>query len=144
MWIRWLLLAGCRSLFFNEGCGSNFNLVLHIYTCTATVGIFFLFLFSLSVDGYSRAESVASSSSSCHEEQPGKLFVGSLAASVTEQDLYKYFSQFGEVKSCFIKFDLGTNKSRGFGFVVFRWDSLMDYDYGAFHFISRRLKMLAK
>jgi len=75
---------------------------------------------SLSVDGLSRSESVASSSSSCHEEQPGKLFVGSLAASVTEQDLYKYFSQFGEVKSCFIKFDLGTNKSRGFGFVVFR------------------------
>jgi len=73
-----------------------------------------------SVSNFSIPESIASSSSSYHDEQPGKLFVGSLAASVTEQDLYKYFSQFGEVKSCFIKFDLGSNKSRGFGFVVFR------------------------
>ena len=100
--------------------------ILKIFPLNPSILYFPLGSPSLSVDGLSRPESVASSSSSCHEEQPGKLFVGSLAASVTEQDLYKYFSQFGEVKSCFIKFDLGTNKSRGFGFVVFRLAEKID------------------
>jgi RNA recognition motif-containing protein len=45
------------------------------------------------------------------------LYVKNIPLSYTEEDLSKYFSQFGEVKSVFISRDNGG--SRGFGFVSF-------------------------
>ena len=50
---------------------------------------------------------------------PGKLFVGDLSQYHTESKLSKYCSQWGKLRSCFIKrFPNGV--SRGFGFLTFR------------------------
>ena len=46
-----------------------------------------------------------------------KIFVGSLAQGVTEQDLRQAFAAFGQVTSATIVTDKFTGVSRGFGFV---------------------------
>mmetsp|Transcript_4001 Transcript_4001/g.5830 ORF Transcript_4001/g.5830 Transcript_4001/m.5830 type:complete len:377 (+) Transcript_4001:445-1575(+) len=48
-----------------------------------------------------------------------KIFVGGLTADTTEEDVSKYFSQYGTVRSVVIKYDATTHRSRGFGFVTF-------------------------
>ncbi|XP_008566254.1 PREDICTED: DAZ-associated protein 1-like [Galeopterus variegatus] len=50
----------------------------------------------------------------------GKLFVGGLDWSTTQETLRSYFSQYGEVVDCVIMKDKTTNQSRGFGFVKFK------------------------
>lgn len=47
------------------------------------------------------------------------MFVGGLAAEVTEKDFADYFSQFGVVKDAVVMVDRATNRSRGFGFITF-------------------------
>lgn len=46
-----------------------------------------------------------------------KLYVGNLSYTVSEDDLVKMFSQFGEVLSAQIITDRDTGRSKGFGFV---------------------------
>lgn len=46
-----------------------------------------------------------------------KLFVGSLAYSVTDQELEEFFKTVGTVTSARVLLDRETNRSRGFGFV---------------------------
>lgn len=46
-----------------------------------------------------------------------KLFVGSLAYSVTDQELEEFFSAAGKVTSAKVIIDRDTNRSKGFGFV---------------------------
>lgn len=46
-----------------------------------------------------------------------KLFVGSLAYSVTDQELEEFFAAFGKVNSAKVIIDRETNRSKGFGFV---------------------------
>jgi RNA recognition motif-containing protein len=46
-----------------------------------------------------------------------KLFVGSLAFSVTDQELEELFAQFGTVVSAKVITDRDTGRSKGFGFV---------------------------
>jgi RNA recognition motif-containing protein len=46
-----------------------------------------------------------------------KLFVGSLAYSVTDQQLQDFFATAGTVVSAKVIMDRETNRSRGFGFV---------------------------
>jgi len=53
------------------------------------------------------------------DEDERKLFVGGLSYLTSQADLKEYFQTFGEVKSCTVKTDLETKKSRGFAFVVF-------------------------
>ncbi|XP_069502858.1 DAZ-associated protein 1 isoform X4 [Ambystoma mexicanum] len=53
-------------------------------------------------------------------DEIGKLFVGGLDWSTTQETLRGYFSQFGEVVDCVIMKDKTTNQSRGFGFVKFK------------------------
>jgi len=47
------------------------------------------------------------------------LFVGALASTVDDAAMNEYFSQFGTLKACEVKFDSTTGKSRGFGFIEF-------------------------
>ncbi|KAK8791867.1 hypothetical protein WA158_005244 [Blastocystis sp. Blastoise] len=49
-----------------------------------------------------------------------KLFVGGLHFQVTKNDLYQYFRQFGEIDSCAVMIHHDSNKSRGFGFVIYK------------------------
>jgi RNA recognition motif-containing protein len=46
-----------------------------------------------------------------------KLFVGSLAYSVTDQELEEFFAAAGNVTSAKVIMDRETNRSKGFGFV---------------------------
>lgn len=46
-----------------------------------------------------------------------KLYVGNLSFDTTEGDLLRMFEEVGQVSSCTIIMDKGTNRSRGFGFV---------------------------
>lgn len=45
------------------------------------------------------------------------IFVGNLAAEVTEHDLEELFKAFGQVKSTEVKRDMFSGKTKGFGFV---------------------------
>ncbi|XP_015221085.1 DAZ-associated protein 1 isoform X2 [Lepisosteus oculatus] len=58
--------------------------------------------------------------SSLAGDEIGKLFVGGLDWSTTQETLRSYFSQYGEVVDCVIMKDKTTNQSRGFGFVKFK------------------------
>jgi RNA recognition motif-containing protein len=51
-----------------------------------------------------------------------KLFVGSLAYSVTDQELEEFFASVGTVSSARVLLDRETNRSRGFGFVEMSTD----------------------
>lgn len=46
-----------------------------------------------------------------------KLFVGNLPYNTTNEDLAKFFEQFGEVASAAVIMDRATGRSKGFGFV---------------------------
>ena len=52
-----------------------------------------------------------------------KIFVGNLAWSVRDDELYETFSQFGDVEECVVIMERHTGRSRGFGFVTYA-DSL--------------------
>ena len=49
-----------------------------------------------------------------------KIFVGGLAKMVNEEDLYNYFSTFGEIEKVILNREHYTNKSRCCGFILFR------------------------
>jgi cold-inducible RNA-binding protein len=51
-----------------------------------------------------------------------KLFVGSLAYSVTDQELEEFFAAVGTVASAKVIMDRETNRSKGFGFVEMSTD----------------------
>ncbi len=46
-----------------------------------------------------------------------KIYVGNLSFNLTDQDLMKVYSEFGEVSSATVIMDRDTGRSRGFGFV---------------------------
>ncbi len=46
-----------------------------------------------------------------------KLFIGSLAYAVTDDELQQMFAEVGEVVSAKVIIDRDTNRSKGFGFV---------------------------
>ncbi|NMA92113.1 MAG: RNA-binding protein [Firmicutes bacterium] len=45
------------------------------------------------------------------------LYVGNIPWATTEEELQKYFAQFGEVVGCRIITERATGRSRGYGFV---------------------------
>ena len=57
---------------------------------------------------------------------PGKMFVGGLSWSTTEERMKEYFSQFGEVLECCIMQDPMSKRSRGFGFIKFADSDAVD------------------
>ncbi|ANZ74392.1 BA75_00702T0 [Komagataella pastoris] len=53
------------------------------------------------------------------QDKTGKIFVGGIAAEVTEEDFTDYFSQFGTIIDAQLMIDKDTGRSRGFGFVTY-------------------------
>ncbi len=49
-----------------------------------------------------------------------KLYVGSLAYSVTKEELQNFFNTYGEVTDATVIIDRATGQSKGFGFVTFK------------------------
>jgi len=48
-----------------------------------------------------------------------KIFVGNLAWSVRDEELYEAFSEFGDIEECVVILERHTGRSRGFGFVTY-------------------------
>ncbi|RWV98084.1 hypothetical protein GW17_00039091 [Ensete ventricosum] len=55
-----------------------------------------------------------------------KIFVGGIPTSLTEDEFKDFFSQFGKVDDHEIIRDHTTNRSRGFGFIVFESEKVVD------------------
>lgn len=55
-----------------------------------------------------------------------KIFVGGLLPSITEGEFKSYFSQFGKVVENQIMLEHGTGRSRGFGFITFDDEQVVD------------------
>jgi len=49
-----------------------------------------------------------------------KVFVGGLSSETTQENLSTFFRQFGEIEEVKIIMDKQTNRSKGYGFVLFR------------------------
>ncbi|KAJ9153970.1 hypothetical protein P3X46_027352 [Hevea brasiliensis] len=55
-----------------------------------------------------------------------KIFVGGIPSSVTEDELKNFFSKYGKVVEHQIIRDHETNRSRGFGFIIFDSEEIVD------------------
>jgi len=55
-----------------------------------------------------------------------KIFVGGLAAQTTLEDVKNYFQLFGQIEDAILMFDRQTNRHRGFGFVTFENEDVVD------------------
>ena len=55
-----------------------------------------------------------------------KIFVGGLSATTSLEDIRAYFEQFSKVKEAMLAFDKVTNRHRGFGFVTFDNEDVVD------------------
>jgi len=55
-----------------------------------------------------------------------KIFVGGLSATTSLEDVKNYFEQFSKVKESMLAYDKVTNRHRGFGFVTFDNEDVVD------------------
>ncbi|KAG0364823.1 hypothetical protein BGX24_004439, partial [Mortierella sp. AD032] len=60
------------------------------------------------------------------QEKTEKIFVGGIAANVTEEEFANYFSQFGHVLDATLMLDRASGRPRGFGFITFESDKGVD------------------
>merc|ERR1719490_533590 len=68
---------------------------------------------------------VATTTTPGTQVDPRKIFVGGLAQHTTKESLDAYFSQFGHADS-YVMMDKATGRSRGFGFVNFADEQVMN------------------
>lgn len=55
-----------------------------------------------------------------------KIFVGGLSSTTSLEDIRAYFDQFSKVKEAMLAYDKVTNRHRGFGFVTFDNEDVVD------------------
>jgi len=55
-----------------------------------------------------------------------KIFVGGLSATTTVDDIKNYFKHFGQIEDAMLMFDKQTNRHRGFGFVTFESEDVVE------------------
>ena len=55
-----------------------------------------------------------------------KIFVGGLSAETSSDDVKNYFGQYGKVEDAMLMFDKSTKRHRGFGFVTFEVEDIVD------------------
>ncbi|XP_034008745.1 RNA-binding protein Musashi homolog 2b isoform X9 [Gymnodraco acuticeps] len=55
-----------------------------------------------------------------------KIFVGGLSANTVVEDVKQYFEQFGKVDDAMLMFDKTTNRHRGFGFITFEGEDIVE------------------
>jgi len=55
-----------------------------------------------------------------------KIFVGGLSSTSTLEDVKAYFEQFGKIEDVMLMFDKQTNRHRGFGFVIYENEDVVD------------------
>ncbi|KAL4217517.1 heteroproteinous nuclear ribonucleoprotein [Mactra antiquata] len=55
-----------------------------------------------------------------------KLFIGGLCYDTTDDELKRYFEQFGDVEDCIVMKETQTGRSRGFGFVTFTESKMLE------------------
>lgn len=55
-----------------------------------------------------------------------KMFIGGLSATTTIEDVKQYFEQFGKIEDAMLMFDKATQRHRGFAFVTFESESVVD------------------
>ncbi|XP_071848659.1 RNA-binding protein Musashi homolog 2-like isoform X4 [Apostichopus japonicus] len=55
-----------------------------------------------------------------------KMFIGGLSQQTTVEDLKAYFAKYGQVEEASLMIDKNTKRSRGFGFIVFESEDIVD------------------
>ncbi|XP_021342668.1 heterogeneous nuclear ribonucleoprotein A3 homolog 2-like isoform X2 [Mizuhopecten yessoensis] len=59
-------------------------------------------------------------------EQFRKIFIGGLSYETTEEGLKEHFGKWGEITDCVVMKDPNTKRSRGFGFITYKYASEVD------------------
>ena len=59
------------------------------------------------------------------------MFIGGLSYHTTDDGLKDYFAKYGEITDVVVMKDPNTRRSRGFGFVTFSEESMLDEAMGA-------------
>lgn len=113
-------LMECRLMRYRDGKSRGFGFVTFVHAVDAEramsqpypsiMGKFVEIKQALSQDA-SRAHN--------SDQIAKKIYVGNFSAAVSEKTLKNYFEQFGQVTGVKIIYDIKTNESRGFGFIIF-------------------------
>lgn len=61
-----------------------------------------------------------------HMRATKKVFIGGLPSTCDDNELSEYFTRFGDITECQVMYDHQTSNSRGFGFVTFSTESIVD------------------